>query len=124
MAHSTLEGIGKTATESAVTGMMQLGKERTEAMLAVQKELLEGYEEASRAWIARVKSEVELWSHLAAKLSSSASIPEGMEAYRECVSHRMQMAAEDGKRLFEEGQKIIGTLTKSFGNGLSQKRKS
>jgi Phasin protein len=124
MAHSTLEGIGKTATESAVTGMMQLGKERTEAMLAVQKELLEGYEEASRAWIARVKSEVELWSHLAAKLSASASIPEGMEAYRECVSHRMQMAAEDGKKLFEEGQKIIGTLTKSFGNGLSQKKKS
>jgi len=124
MAHSTLEGIGRTATESTVTGIMQIGKERTEAMLAVQRELLDGYEEAGRAWIARVKSEVELWSDLAAKLSASASIPEGMEAYRECVSHRMQMAAEDGRRLFEEGQKIIGTLTKSFGNGLSQKKKS
>ncbi|HXW48815.1 MAG TPA: phasin family protein [Xanthobacteraceae bacterium] len=124
MAHSTLEGIGKTATEPTVTGIMQIGKERTEAMLAVQRELLDGYEEAGRAWIARVKSEVELWSDLAAKLSASASIPEGMEAYRECVSHRMQMAAEDGRRLFEEGQKIIGTLTKSFGNGLSQKKKS
>ena len=123
MAHTTPEGIGKAAAESGMAGIMQFGKERTEAMLAVQKDLLEGYEEASRAWIARVKSEVELWSGLAAKLSSSASIPEGMDAYRECVSHRMQMAAEDGKRLFEEGQKIIGTLTKSFGNGMSQKRK-
>ena len=119
MAHSSMERIGKAAAESGMAGIMQLGKERTEAMLAVQKQLLDGYEEASRAWIARVKSEVELWSELAAKLSASSSIPEGMEAYRECVSHRMQMAAEDGKRLFDEGQKIIGTLTKSFGNGLS-----
>jgi hypothetical protein len=123
MAHSSMEGISKAAAESGMAGMMQFGRERTEAMLAVQKQLLDGYEEASRAWIARVKSEVELWSELAAKLSASASIPEGMEAYRECVSHRMQMAAEDGKRLFEEGQKIIGTLTKSFGNGLSPKHK-
>jgi hypothetical protein len=119
MAHSSMERIGKAAAESGMAGIMQLGKERTEAMLAVQKQLLDGYEEASRAWIARVKSEVELWSELAAKLSASSSIPEGMEAYRECVSHRMQMATEDGKRLFDEGQKIIGALTKSFGNGLS-----
>ena len=51
MAHSSMEGIGKTAAESGMAGIMQLGKERTEAMLAVQKQLLDGYEEASRAWI-------------------------------------------------------------------------
>jgi hypothetical protein len=80
MAHTTPEGIGKAAAESGMAGIMQFGKERTEAMLAVQKELLEGYEEASRAWIARVKSEVELWSGLppscrAAPLSRKAWMP-------------------------------------------------
>ncbi len=67
-----------------------------------------------RTWIARVKSEVDLWSDLATKLAASHSIPEGLEAYRDCVSHRLQMAADDGKTLFEEGQKIIGAVTKSI----------
>jgi hypothetical protein len=35
----------------------ELGKEQTEAMAALQKELLEAYEQASRAWLDRVKSE-------------------------------------------------------------------
>ena len=43
----------------------EMGQERTEAMLTMQKELLGAYEEASRAWLARVKSEVELWTGLA-----------------------------------------------------------
>ena len=34
--------------------------ERSEAMLNLQKELLGTYEEASRAWLARVQSEVAL----------------------------------------------------------------
>lgn len=87
-------------------------------MLKVQKELLNEYEEAARAWAARVKSEIELWSDLAAKVTASHSIPEGLEAYRDFASQRIQMAVEDGKRLFDEGQKVISVVTKSFkGNG-------
>src|SRR6266545_8165038 len=87
------------------TPFPKLGKEQTEAMLGMQKELLEACEQASRAWLARVKSEVDLWSELAAKLSSTKSPPEALEAYRECVAQRMQMAAEDGQRLMEDCQK-------------------
>ena len=38
-------------------------------MLAMQKELLETRDQASRAWLDRVKSEVELWTELPTKLS-------------------------------------------------------
>src|SRR5262245_40138620 len=93
------------------------GKEQTEAMVGMQKELLDAYEQASRAWLARVKSEVDLWSQLAAKLSATRSAPEAMQAYQECVAQRMQMAAEDGRRLADDCQKIMGKIGQSFANG-------
>jgi hypothetical protein len=96
---------------------MQIGKDQTNAMIELQKEVFSAYEEAGRAWIARVKSEVELWSDLAAKLSSSKSVPDGLVACQDYVAQRMRMAAEDGRRLFEEGQKIIGTISRSMPNG-------
>jgi hypothetical protein len=101
-------------TKPEVSRFVQFGKERTEAMLKVQKELLGEYEEGARAWAARVKSEVELWSNLAAKITASHSIPEGLEAYRDFVSQRIQMTAEDGRRFFDEGQKVISVITQSF----------
>ena len=50
--------------EIGPTQLFQLGKRQTDAVLNLQKELLDTYEEASRAWLSRVKSEVELWSNL------------------------------------------------------------
>jgi len=97
--------------------VFQLGKNQTEAMLTMQKEMMAAYEEASRAWIERVKSEVALWSDLAAKLSASKSLPDGVDACRDVVTQRMKLAAEDGQRLFEEGQKIIGAVTRSLSVG-------
>jgi hypothetical protein len=116
---------GNTAgsAEFGLPSFFQFGNGRGETMMGMQSELLHAYEEASRAWVARVKSEVELWSDLATKLTASRSVPEGMEAYRDCVAQRMQMAAEDGRRLFEDGQKIIGAVTRSLSQGLADKTK-
>jgi Phasin protein len=94
-----------------------LGKEQADAMLSMQKELLDSYEQASRAWLARVKSEVDLWSALAAKLSTTRSVPEALSAYQECMAQRMQMAAEDGQRMLTDCQKITQQLTRSLSNG-------
>ena len=51
------------------------------------------------------------------QLTATHSVPEGLETYRDCVSQRMQMAAEDGRRLFDDGQKIIGVITRSLNGG-------
>lgn len=59
--------------EIGPTQLFQLGKRQTDAVLNLQKELLDTYEEASRAWLSRVKSEVELWSNLASKLTELRS---------------------------------------------------
>ena len=94
-----------------------LGKEQAERMLSMQKELLDAYDQSSRAWLARVKTEVDLWSDLAKKLSATQSVPDVVGAYQQCVAQRMQMAAEDGRRLYDDCQKITQTITRSLSNG-------
>ena len=89
------------------------------AMLNLQKEVLDVYEQASRAWLARVKSEIDLWSELASKLSTTRSVPEALEAYQKCAGQRMQMAADDGRQLFNECQKITRKITQSLSTGWS-----
>ena len=84
---------------------------------ALQKELLHAYEKASRAWVARVQSEVAMWSDLATKLSATRTAPEALEAYSKCVSQRMQVAVEDGRRLFEEGQQVTQKINRSLTTG-------
>ena len=93
------------------------GQEQTEAMLGMQKEMLAAYEQASRAWLDRVRSEVDLWTELATKLTATRSLPEALGTYQECVTQRMQMAAEDGRRLSEECQKLMQTFTRPLPNG-------
>jgi hypothetical protein len=90
------------------------GQERSEAMVNVQKELLDVYEQASRAWLARVKSEVDLWSELASKLAVTRSMPEALESYQKFVTQRMQMAAQDGRQMVEDYQKITQKMTGSL----------
>ena len=96
---------------------LNLGNEQTEAMLSMQKELLDAYDQSSRAWLARVKTEVDLWSDLAKKLSATQSVPDVVGAYQQCVAQRMQMAAEDGRRLYDDCQKITQTIARSLSNG-------
>jgi hypothetical protein len=100
---------------SAQSGpFLEVGKQQTEAMLRVQKELIDAYEQANRAWLERVKSEVDLWSELASKLAATRSVPEALQAYQACAMQRMQMAAEDARRLADECQAIMQKITRSL----------
>lgn len=101
----------------ASTPFGKIGKEQTDAMVNMQREILDAYEQANRAWLARVKSEVEFWSELASKLSATRSVPEAMETYQQSVAQRMQMATEDGRRLTEDCQKIMQKFGGSISNG-------
>lgn len=115
---------GNTASPgSGPAQFFQFGKERTDAMLTMQRELLDEYEKASQAWLARVKSELDFWSELTTKVTSSPSVPEGLVAYRDGISQRMQMAVEDGQRLFDESQKLVEVATGLL-NGQAGKAKS
>lgn len=88
----------------------------------MHKGLLDEYERASQAWLARVKSEVDFRSDLTKRVTSSHSVPEGLAAYRDGISQRMQMAVEDGRHLFDESQKLVSVATQLL-NGQAGKTK-
>jgi hypothetical protein len=105
------------ATEATQQWIFMLGKERTNAMLSMQKEVLDAYDQGSRDSLARIKSEVELWSGLAAKLVGARSVPDAMQSYQECIAQRMRMAADDAQRLSDECGSVIQRISKSMTNG-------
>ena len=111
------ETSGSAAAKDGPMPFFNWGGERTEAAIALQKAVLESYEQASRAWLTRVQSEIALWSDLANKLGATHTVPEALETYSKCVSQRMQMAADDGRRLFDESQQITQKIAKSRGAG-------
>jgi len=46
--------------------------------------------------------------------AATRSVPEAMEAYQNCVTEQMHMSAEDGKRLFDDCQKITKKIAGAF----------
>ena len=75
------------------------------AAIALQKDMLEGCMQFNREWLACVQTEVALWSDLVRKLSSTASLPEAVDAYSKCVSQQMQVAAEHSQHLLNDYRK-------------------
>jgi hypothetical protein len=51
------------------------------------------------------------------RVNKSAAGTDVVGAYQQCVAQRMQMAAEDGRRLYDDCQKITQTITRSLSNG-------
>jgi hypothetical protein len=101
----------ETTPFSTTVPFFNIGQERAAAL---QKELLDSYMQASNAWLSRVQSEVNLWSDLAAKLTTTRSIPEALEAYTKCVSQQVKMTAEDGQRLIDDCQQMAKKIGNSF----------
>jgi hypothetical protein len=105
---------GPTSAGGGPELFFQAGKERAEALLDMQKELFVTYQEVCRNWQMRAKSEIDTWSQFAKELTEAHSFPEGLQAYRHCLSQRMQLAADDGKRLLDDAQKVVGAVTRSY----------
>ena len=87
----------------------EMGKKRIEEFVNAQTELLNKLQETNSQWFDRVKTEADLTSEFAAKLTAARSIPEIATVYQEWTSRHMEMAAEDAKRIFSDGQKFAET---------------
>ena|SRR5262245_53573435 len=109
--------IGPAAAKQIPSEVLKFGEAQSEAITEMQKELLEAYEQISRAWLERMKAEAELWSQLAGRISGARSVPDALASYQECAAQRMQMAAEDGRRLFDDSQKMLQAITRAMTTG-------
>ena len=108
-----------TAVERAQSSAFKSGNERAGAMLRLQKELLDRCEQASRDWLTRLKSETELWTGLATKLTETRSVPDAIKLYQECILQRVEMAKADAQRLSDECGSVMQKINRSMTNGWS-----
>jgi hypothetical protein len=97
--------------------LAEFGKKRIEAIVEMQKELLETFEAINQAWFERAKSEASLTSELMSKLSAARTVPETADACRECLGKQMDLIADDSRRFFADSQKFIHLGARFLTNG-------
>jgi hypothetical protein len=97
--------------------VMAFGGQRIEALMNVQKELLDTFEQINRERLARAQQETKLASEFAGRLTTARSIPDVMTAYQEWAGKRMEMFTEDGRKLAEDSQKIFSATARLLSNG-------
>jgi hypothetical protein len=112
------EGQSSKAEKQEPMKFVNFGQAQTDAMLAMQKEVLDAFEEMRRAWLSRVKSEADYWSNMTAKMQDAHSLPDALGAYQQCVAERMKLAAEDGRRLLDDSQRTMSFVTRVISKGL------
>lgn len=96
---------------------VEFGKKRVEALMEIQKELIDAFQEINQAWLARARSEADLNSELVAKLSAARTMPETADAYQQVMGKRMELLVEDSRRLIADSQKFVNLSTRFLVNG-------
>jgi uncharacterized protein with PIN domain len=99
--------------------IVEFGKKHVEALIEMQKNLFEAFQEINQAWLARAQSEASLNSELVAKLTAARTMPETADACQECMGKRMELFVEDSRRILADGQKIMSLSTRFLTNGVS-----
>ena len=102
--------------------LLRLGvrpRESLQQSSAIQKELLEEWQHASRHWLDRMQSEIALWANLGSKLATTRSATEAFDAYAKCVSQQMKMTAEDGEHLLKDFQYVTQKVAQALNKGWS-----
>jgi Phasin protein len=84
----------------------EVGKKQVEAMIDVQNEFIKAIDEVNREWAARVEAETDLATDFAGKLTAARSIPETAAICQEWMNRRMEMFAEDSRRMVADIQKF------------------
>jgi hypothetical protein len=94
--------------------LLRLGVRPTESpqtSAAIQKELLEEWQQANQYWLNRMQSEVALWGELLSKLTTARSGMEAFDVYAKCLAEQIRMSVKDGYRLLGDLQHMAQKLT-------------
>jgi hypothetical protein len=97
------------------------GKRRVEDMIDLQTEVFDYLQEVNRNWFAHIHSEAAIASEIANKLTEARSMPETATLYREWANRRMELFAEDGKRLIADTEKLLETGARLLADGWVQR---
>src|SRR5262249_3105833 len=118
MPQSDTRKTNSTTTPNLFAGdLMEFGRKPIEALMGMQKQMLETFEQLNKDRVARAQQETELASAFAGRLTSARSIPDVMSAYQEWAAKRMEMFSADSKKLLDDTQKVFSAATSMLSNG-------
>lgn len=88
------------------TQVIELGTERGEEFVSVQRELFSWLQETNQRWLERMQAEAHLVAEFASKFTEA----------------RIEMVAEDYRRLLDDAQKLMATGSRLLPNGWPSSR--
>ncbi len=83
-----------------------------EELGAMQSELFQRFQEATRQRTERLLAEAKLSADFGSRLMGTSSPREAMNILQEWTRQRFEMIAEDGKRILDDSQKFIATAAR------------
>jgi Phasin protein len=83
------------------------GTKGLEGLVQAQSEFFEKIQKVNQDWFDRIQLEATVASEFATKLTAARSVPETAAICQEWARRRLEMAAEDGKRLLGNGQQFM-----------------
>jgi len=116
-AQSTTKPSQPMKPSQPLTAFAETGKERAEQVFKLQAEFSKYLQEANKTWLARLQSEASLASQLASELAAARSIPETTTAWQHWTKRRIELFAEDSRRLLADAEKLMATGGRMLGNG-------
>src|SRR5215471_13992020 len=117
MTQTDHESVKATPTLIA-SELVETARKRIEALLEVQKELMQTLEGINHDVFSRAKKEADIASEFVSKLAGARSIPDATTTYQEWASKEMELLAADGRQMFEHGGKIMQASRRLFSNGM------
>jgi hypothetical protein len=72
---------------------------------------------ANHRWVGRAAAELNLLAALGMAVTRAQSVPDAMQAYQDLVTERLEMVAEDGRRLVEDGEMLARAVARSMTPG-------
>lgn len=99
------------------TAFAGFGKDQTDALMEMQRELSKLIERANEDWLARVELERNMATELTSKLTSAKSLPDAAKAYQEWMSRRIETMTKDSQKFFADSQKFVSSMNRFLANG-------
>src|SRR5579859_6613729 len=87
--------------------IIDVTRKRIEALLDVQKELMQMLEGINHDLFNRAKKEAELATEFVGKLAGARSVPDATSTYHEWATKEMELLAADGHQMFAHGEKLM-----------------
>jgi Phasin protein len=101
----------------------EAGKKRLEDMMRLQSEFLKYLQDVNRNWLEHLQSEAALASECANKITSARSIPQTASAYQDWANRRMELFAQDGRKLLAETEEFLETGARMLADGWAKPSK-